>query len=288
MMLMVKWQIQRTGNSSLSETSTIGYSGVLFAWMVVSSLERESTCPIPLFDDICFHTYNIMGLKINIGPIIQLFIAQMILRRVSFVGHFAGILAGFLLHWIRKFNPLFLIQPAVLIPAIHIILLYKMQNLIPSDSNRRGSILWNSMIFLLLMTFFLAAYLDKGMVITLFLQAILFYYSSGNSILGKGFIFSAILTTVTDSMTLAGWYIFYDLYATSLLPLHVVLGLILARMLWQILAICFVCRELPDDDSIFSKVFGPTVLKSGAAVGYQVFDIDKEIRAILPCIKCSN
>ena len=44
----------------LRETSSVGFSAVLFAWMVVSTMERrELTCPIPLFLDVCFSMYSV-------------------------------------------------------------------------------------------------------------------------------------------------------------------------------------------------------------------------------------
>lgn len=74
----------------LRETSSVGFSAVLFAWMVVSTLERtQPTCPIPFVPDVCFATYAAPGmpfLKFNVSPIVSLFVAQFIMPRVSFMG----------------------------------------------------------------------------------------------------------------------------------------------------------------------------------------------------------
>jgi membrane associated rhomboid family serine protease len=74
----------------LRETSTVGYSAVLFAWMVVSTMERtQPTCPIPFFSDVCFETHTVPGvpsLRYNISPIASLFVAQFIMPRASFMG----------------------------------------------------------------------------------------------------------------------------------------------------------------------------------------------------------
>lgn len=74
----------------LRKTSSVGYSAVLFAWMVVSTMERtQPTCPIPFFSDVCFSTYSVPGmsfLKFNVSPIVSLFVAQFIMPRVSFMG----------------------------------------------------------------------------------------------------------------------------------------------------------------------------------------------------------
>jgi membrane associated rhomboid family serine protease len=109
----------------LKETSTVGYSGVLFAWMVVSTLERnQPTCPIPFFSDVCFSTQQVPGLpwlKFNIAPIVSLFVAQFIMPRVSFIGHLAGIACGFGLHWGWGFPPLEVCSPNVLIGGVYLV-----------------------------------------------------------------------------------------------------------------------------------------------------------------------
>jgi membrane associated rhomboid family serine protease len=136
MMLLTYIQIRLTNNNTaLGETSTVGYSGVLFSWMVIASLERPETCPIPFFPDVCFATHQFLGvLRFNVGPIVQLFVMQFLLKRVSFVGHLAGIVAGFLLHW--NLLPLELVQPAVLIPTMYLLLLWRARNVIPIVKRR--------------------------------------------------------------------------------------------------------------------------------------------------------
>lgn len=129
MMAIVYLQMTQTGNASLGETSTVGYSGVLFCWMVIASLERPETCPIPFLPDVCFNTHEIWKFRVNISPIVQLFVAQAIMKRVSFVGHLAGIVAGFLLHW--NLLPLELVQPEVLIPGLYLMLLWRARKIIP-------------------------------------------------------------------------------------------------------------------------------------------------------------
>lgn len=134
MMGLVRLQIYYTGNQALQHTKTVGYSAVLFAWMVISSLERQSTCPIPFFPDACFNTHELdMGFKFrfNIGPIVQLFVAQMIMPRVSFIGHLAGIICGFLLHWNVLPREVFY-SPQVLIPLVIIVYLKYTNRLIAS------------------------------------------------------------------------------------------------------------------------------------------------------------
>ena len=144
MMFMVWVQIRYTGDRDghYQHTKSVGYSAVLFAWMVVSSLERKSTCPIPFMQNMCFKTYEydigngISGswiLKFNFGPMVQLLIAQMIMPRVSFVGHLAGIVCGFVVHWKLLPREIFF-MPQVLIPAIFIAHLWYVRKIISIQS----------------------------------------------------------------------------------------------------------------------------------------------------------
>ena len=80
--------------------SMVGFSGILFAWSVAYALslsEFQQTCPFP---GLCFSTHNIGGFKFSWGPIVQLVLIQALLhKKVSFVGHLAGTIVGFLWHW---------------------------------------------------------------------------------------------------------------------------------------------------------------------------------------------
>lgn len=139
MMTLIWLRIRYTSDTSLTETSTVGYSGVLFAWMVVASLERHSTCPVPFIQGLCFDTYTFFGgrLKVSAGPIVQLVVAQFIMPRVSFTGHLAGIICGFFLHW--NLLPLGLFCPQVLIPTCFLAHLKFVRNIFPIDSSSSSS-----------------------------------------------------------------------------------------------------------------------------------------------------
>ena len=109
----------------IQQQSHVGYSGVLFALMVISCLERSQTCPIFLIPDLCFPTYAFFGntIKFNISPVITLVFCQVIMPRVSFVGHLSGILAGFMIHW--NLLPMeYTSSPQVLFPLISILHYY--------------------------------------------------------------------------------------------------------------------------------------------------------------------
>ena len=103
----------------------VGFSGILFCWSVYMTLSLEphqQLCPIPILSTqlFCFETYelgNISGLKFNWGPIIQLVVLQVVLPRVSFIGHLSGILCGFGWYW-NLFPSLELSQPALSFPVV--------------------------------------------------------------------------------------------------------------------------------------------------------------------------
>ena len=83
-------------SASLNSVPTIGYSGVLFALSTIVTLQRHESCPIPFVESICFSTHHFGGLAFSFAPLIQLGMVQVILPRVSFAGHLAGIVVGFL------------------------------------------------------------------------------------------------------------------------------------------------------------------------------------------------
>lgn len=98
----------------------VGFSGILFSWMVVATLQSshpEPQCPIFFLPTLCFETYTVFGQKVSISPLIQLLVMQVILPRVSFVGHLAGLIVGFLWHF-RLFPSIEWIQPCILYPIL--------------------------------------------------------------------------------------------------------------------------------------------------------------------------
>ena len=74
----------------LRGTSLVGYSAVLFAWMVISTMERTGpTCPVSFISDLCFETCTVPGmpyLQYNAALAMWLFVVQFIMPRVSFMG----------------------------------------------------------------------------------------------------------------------------------------------------------------------------------------------------------
>lgn len=115
--LVKKYNRGRSNQAADDDVPTVGFSGVLFAWMVVAALEQRETCPVFFAPDLCFTTYDVLGgVRVSLAPLVQLAVAQVILPRVSLLGHLAGMMCGFLLHW--GFLPIEYFQPAVSVPVL--------------------------------------------------------------------------------------------------------------------------------------------------------------------------
>ena len=101
--------------------SMVGFSGIIFAWSVTWALSLskfQQTCPFP---GLCFSTHNVGGFKFSWGPIVQLVLIQALLhKKVSFVGHLAGTIVGFLWHW-GLLLPLEWSQPCILYPILWLV-----------------------------------------------------------------------------------------------------------------------------------------------------------------------
>ncbi|KAL7562887.1 hypothetical protein ACA910_000261 [Epithemia clementina (nom. ined.)] len=101
---------------------TVGYSGVLFAWSTIVTLSQPpgtQMCPIPFLPNTCFSTITVGTSGIPVfswAPLVQLVLAQVLLPRVSWTGHLAGVIIGFLYVWG--------LVPFLAFPSIHWSLLH--------------------------------------------------------------------------------------------------------------------------------------------------------------------
>eukprot|EP01041_Mallomonas_annulata_P008225 gene8225-16910_t len=100
--------VHRYGQTAMAQQHSIGYSCVLFAWMVASSVRMDRFCPIFFLPSLCFQTYfiplpgiasNGNGLPVNIGPFILLIFTKFLLPNSSLLGHLSGIIIGYPLAW---------------------------------------------------------------------------------------------------------------------------------------------------------------------------------------------
>ena len=103
--------ITRYGRTDMVSQQAVGFSCVLFAWMVVVSALQPQFCPIFLLPDFCIKTWfiplpaalnNVLGVvsvPVNLGPFVLLILTKLILPRSSFIGHLSGILIGYPVAW---------------------------------------------------------------------------------------------------------------------------------------------------------------------------------------------
>lgn len=103
--------IKNFGRVDQTYQQAVGFSCVLFAWMVAASVRMKQYCPIFLFPSLCFTTYYIPnpftylnfgptnGLPVNLGPILLLVITKVVIPRSSFLGHLSGIIIGYPVAW---------------------------------------------------------------------------------------------------------------------------------------------------------------------------------------------
>lgn len=103
--------IHRYGRTDFIVQQAVGFSCVLFAWMVCLSVRMSKYCPIFLFPSLCFDTWfiplpkvlssaiGVLNIPINVGPFILLVFTKLIMARSSLIGHLSGIIIGYPLAW---------------------------------------------------------------------------------------------------------------------------------------------------------------------------------------------
>ena len=79
--------------SSSPHRRRLGFSGVLFSWMVVATSTKDSVYCLPF--NLCFTTHELGPFRVNAAPFILAAAIQVVVPRASFVGHAAGAIAGF-------------------------------------------------------------------------------------------------------------------------------------------------------------------------------------------------
>ena len=124
--LMYHVLITQFNRSDMITQQSVGYSCVLFAWMVALSSRLRNYCPIFLFPNFCIDTWYVPlpqamirataldSIPINVGPFALLLVTKFIMPRSSLIGHLAGIIIGYPLSW----NLLKGLTPPVLIAIV--------------------------------------------------------------------------------------------------------------------------------------------------------------------------
>ena len=249
---------------------TVGFSGVLFAWMVVASLEQKSTCPVIFLPSLCFPTYNLLGfVKFSWSPLVQLVVIQVILPRVSFTGHLAGIVMGYAWYW--KLLPLVLVHPAVAIPSLYFGYLVAF---------RRDTMNWRSLrdkqqqhlLAILALAIGASWTVLESPSFVLGMALSMMYWSqlggeSLSAVWTKGFVVAAVLVLVTDSMALGTWLVLGS--ATVL-----ALGVLVVRAMVLLACVSYVLPRVAMDSQssgIFGALLDFTTVQPCKMIGSQLW-----------------
>lgn len=83
--------VTRMNRPAFGQKLAVGYSGILFGWMTIAQLDNPE-------GHVEFLGYD-TGIPYALSPFISLIVTQLLIPRVSFMGHLCGILAGYLIGW---------------------------------------------------------------------------------------------------------------------------------------------------------------------------------------------
>jgi membrane associated rhomboid family serine protease len=227
----------------------VGYSGVLFAWTVIASLEADNMCLMGVDYEICFKTYKWWNglVKFNFLPFFELFLMHILIPRSSFTGHLAGLLAGFLQQW--GLLPLWLLQPALSIPLLYWAYLKWIREMVPAttwtldllrDNSPKSkspmderSRRWAFVLFQCQLATLVASIWFFGLASSLtaiFATTILYWHclrhslnlrTSAAPVFAKGYVVAAVGVLIFDAMTLGSWLAVSE---ASFYPVVVVIG----------------------------------------------------------------
>lgn len=299
-------------------SSMVGFSGILFAWSVVATLSTSQTCPIMFLPDLCFNTYRLLDgkLTVSLGPLVQLVFLQVVLPRISFVGHLSGIIVGFCWHW-SILPPLEWLQPCILYPVLWSVgklLVPRLSGTSSSSSIRVTSgsgglsttggaatalrrlrwVLAAMMVHWFLLLYCIGGARNSILISECLLIIILSSIMVNNKhksvtagsgehnlgMVGRGYVVLVAVVWMTDSMTVTGWILFRQ-------PISAIAAaMIVFRWILWYASLCLVCyiieatnQTLPG--SIWRHVCGWLILDACQPVG--AWGVDHSIGNLLPC-----
>ena len=135
-LILIDIRIKRRRQQKLStlylETKPlIGYTPILFSWIIVAFMERHELFLSP-WSDLSFPTIQLFpSVLVNVTPVIFLVLARIVTFDSSFLSHLSGCACGVLVHY--NFLSEILLRPDILIPLL---LLYYF------GRNNEGMIFW--------------------------------------------------------------------------------------------------------------------------------------------------
>jgi membrane associated rhomboid family serine protease len=249
--------------ATVSSAPTVGYSGVLFALSTMVTLQRSRSCPIFMVESICFPTVSLLGLRWSVSPFLQLGIVQVILPRVSFWGHLAGILVGYTYTWgLLPAN--WTAYPSLVWPALH--LSYLIVKARGSGGRRLGSATLQAIrstpgmgIAMLTCLASLVVHGPTNALVWSYALTIAFWsaaHATGDVVWKRAYCVYAIVLVATLSMTVGGWALTPTVWFTKI-------GI--SVMLMQVGTLLVGLVAMVDDvlpaEGIFHHTVGRTVLQ---------------------------
>jgi hypothetical protein len=99
MNVAASWAFNALGYSQSMTECAAGFSGVLFAYVTINALYRDSAA---------YSIYGFFSVSAKWYPLCMLVITQVLLPQSSFVGHFGGILAGAVYSFFERSLPSFI------------------------------------------------------------------------------------------------------------------------------------------------------------------------------------
>jgi membrane associated rhomboid family serine protease len=241
---MFQWLVRsNSSTSSHPSVPTVGYSGVLFAWLVVLSMEQGTVCPVFFLPDLCFSAVPLGGgFSIHPGPLIQLAMMQLLLPRASWTGHLAGIVVGFVYQW--RILPDALWWPAISIPLMLFLwcLRHDSQRFLSRRNGSYSSYFMFIGIALCLAWMSSLLTLDGGFsnLSLEYLILVLWWFStrSDDTTMARGFVVVAVLILVTDAMTAGAWMVMvrpvWGFMISSILTLVLRTVILMTSLVWMI------------------------------------------------------
>lgn len=281
--IVFHYQARHLNNTRALDNQTVGYSGILFVWMVIATLEEGTSCPIPVLSDLCFETWSLGSFRFNVAPIAQLVFIQMFMPRASFVGHLGGIISGYLMHW--GIYPLLLLDPTVSIPLFSLMFAWQTKRLLPhpsesmqslevdpSNDDKSKKVLCRSQSLITGATFISMFAFDELLVCQQACIATLYFVAiqmqkreaiDGKQIINSWltlFSISSILVLINDAGTLGLWITMKD-YVENFAGVSFELALLCLsfRFVANAVALSLAAFYIPPVDGFVQAVFGSTL-----------------------------
>jgi membrane associated rhomboid family serine protease len=279
--LGLQYGVKRLRRTSTSPDNipTVGYSGVLYAWLAISAFQKDKGEFLKSFGGMVLYT-----------------VIYSAMPGISMTGHMAGVVVG--AAYRAHLLPLVYVQPAVLIPVLYFAYSYYVRKLFVATENDATAtnnrwqlaggdksqefhriLLWCMLCVVMLS---LAFFGPQSPLFLSYMWTLVFWYCSVKyssnttiqNVLLRGFILAAVLSMITDAMTVGAWM------ATFMTSLQGI-GTMLLRWLVHLAAVSLACHTLAENENrvgsvfeytqgIFNCTLGWTILAPAQSIGKEL------------------